>query len=259
MKAPFGGRAHYFPTHGYPGRVFGRVAGRGDLSPEASPTWTARIHEMVRARPEVLFAPLAVLFAVVNVAPWGLGTTYVTTFVAWFTLQRSNPIFPVTWLSAVVLFATMQYLYLRRTRVAWWRTFLMAATLPFTGAGLFELLYELCGKLTHSWWTASLWTFVSLGTWISLGFVGVGSWKFSRRFWVLFGGILLGFAAWSAIGFPVIDFGSPSQVAWAYAFNVPLKVACFILVGLPPMEGLLVGGHPARTPTPSTETTRTKT
>ncbi|MCI4353257.1 MAG: hypothetical protein L3K14_07750 [Thermoplasmata archaeon] len=238
--------------------MLGRREDQERLSPGANATRTTRIHELVRARPELLFAPLAALFLLVNVAPWGPGVIYVTTFVAWFTLQRSNPIFPVTWLSAVVLFATMQYLYLRWTRVAWWRTFLMAATLPFAGAGLFELLYELCDKLVHPGWTVSLWTVVSLGTWISLGFVGAGSWKFSTRFWALFGGILLGFGIWSAIGFPVIDLGTATQVAWAYAFNLPLKVACFIVVGLPPLEGFLQFRNQRRTPTPSSEASGNK-
>jgi hypothetical protein len=184
-------------------------------------------------RPEILFVPFAALLLVLNVGPWGFGPNYVTTFILYFSLQRSNQIFPITWSLSVGLFGWALWLLYRYRPLNWWRSFLVAGTVPFAAVALFEIPYDLCYATAYPTSGTTLFDIVSIGTWLTLGLTGIGWWKFTRTYAVFLGAFLGGFLLWFVIGFPTIDRATGSMLQWAYAFNIVLKVACFPLAGLP--------------------------
>jgi hypothetical protein len=198
----------------------------------------ARLHELVRTRPELLLGPFAVLFLVVNVGPWGFGSKYIVTFFLFFTLQRSNAIFPLTWSLSVALFIAGLWLFLRARQLPWWRSFLLAGTLPFLAVSLFEVPYDLCVVGTYPHSGVSSFDLLSISTWLAVGFTSIGWWRLTRRYWALFVGFFGTYAVWFAVGFPTIDRASGGALAVAFAFNIVLKIACFPLAGLPVWEEL---------------------
>lgn len=199
---------------------------------------SAGIRRIVRARPELLFFPLAAVLLGLNVGPWGFGPNYAVTFALYFTLQRSNVIFPITWSLSVALFASTLGLLLRARRLNGWRSFLLAGTLPFLAVSLFEVPYDLANWATYPGSGTTVFDIVSILTWLALGFTSIGWWRATWRYWVYLAGFLGGFGVWFVIGFPTIDRAVGTALEVAFAFNIGLKVACFPLAALPVWEEL---------------------
>jgi hypothetical protein len=192
----------------------------------------------VRTRPEFLFAPLAALFLAVNVGPWGFGPVYALNFALYLTLQRSNQIFPLTWSMSVGLFV-WALLYLNRYRpLNWWRSFLVAGTLPFAAVSLFEIPCDLAYAFAYPPVATIGFDMISITTWLTLGFTGIGWWKTSGTYWAMLAAFLGGFLLWFGIGFPTIDTATGSALGLAYTFNVALKIACFPLAAFPLWLGI---------------------
>jgi hypothetical protein len=196
------------------------------------------IRNIVRTRPEVLCFPLAAVLLGLNVGPWGFGPNYLVTFVLYFTLQRSNVIFPITWSLSVALFVSTLWLILRTRRLNAARSFLVAGTLPFLAVAFFEVPCDLANWATYPGSGTTVFDIVSIVTWLALGFTSMGWWKVTQRYGVFVAGFLGGFFAWYAIGFPTIDRATGNALDLAFAFNIGLKIACFPLAAFPIWEEL---------------------
>jgi hypothetical protein len=194
---------------------------------------------LLAARPEILFVPLAAVFLAVNVGPWGYGLVYVTTFFVYLSFQASNEIFPLTWSLAWILFVGVLGLLLYRRALTWWRSLLVAGTLPFLAIGIFEIPYDLAIWHFHPDYGVTPFVVLSISVWFTLGFTSVGWWRFTRLYWVLLGAYIAGYIGWAAVGFPTIYSTDPTLLGLAYGFNICLKVGCFALAGLPVFETLL--------------------
>jgi hypothetical protein len=192
----------------------------------------------LRARPELLFAPLACLLILFNVGPWGYGPTYIATFALYFSLQRSNEIFPLTWTLCVATFASTLWLLVRSKLLTLWRDLLVAGSVPFLAVSLFEIPYEVAYGVTHPG-TITLFEVVSMATWLAVGVTSVGWWRVSSRFSLLAMGVISGFVVWYAIGFPTIDRATGASFDVALVFNLILKIAVFPLAALPVWDGIL--------------------
>ncbi len=200
-------------------------------------TWS----RVLRERPEIVLIPTAAFLLALNVGPWGFGPNYLVVFVLFFTLQRSNAIFPLTWSLSVALFASTWWLVLRRTPLAPWRAFVIAGTLPFAAVSLFEIPYDLAYFVTfHAGATrgGAVFDLVSIASWLAVGFTSVGWWKITRSYGILLAAFVTGFVVWFAIGFPAIDSATGGRLVTAYAFNIVLKIACFPLAAWPLWERL---------------------
>ena len=235
--APRGGtdRSEAGPAErGREARDGSRSRGFPNVRNPAIPAATRR--RWVRDRPELLLVPLAALLLGLNVGPWGFGPNYVVTFALFFTLQRSNAIFPITWTFSVALFASTWWLFSRRTSLPFWRAFLLAGTLPFLAVALFEIPCDLNYWAAYPNGGTTVFDLVSIGTWLAVGLTSIGWWKVTRGFWAYLGAFVAGFVLWLAIGFPTIDTARGSMLVVAYAFNVVLKIACFPLAAWPVWE-----------------------
>jgi hypothetical protein len=203
-----------------------------------TPARSASLPELWRQHPEILFVPLAAVLLIVNVGPWGYGPQYVINFALYFSFQRSNPIFPLTWSLSVALFGSTLWLLYRYRLLDWGRRVLVAGTLPFAAVALFEIPYDLCYRVAYP--SAGITAFYvgSIATWLALGLTSVAWWKCTVRYAVALGAFVAGFGVWLAVGFPTIDRAVGASLEVAYGFNLALKVACFPVAALPLWEGL---------------------
>ncbi|MHB8565494.1 MAG: hypothetical protein ACYC7D_04590 [Nitrososphaerales archaeon] len=191
-----------------------------------------------------MFIPLATIFLVINVGGYGL--KYVAAFLQYFTLQQSNQIFPFTLAAAWIVFIACFIVSIKRAHLNPLRAFVVAATLPFSGAGGFELIYQLIGERVqpccfgpNAAAPVGPYEILSALTWVALGLTGLGFWKITRKFWIICLLIVLGFAVWVWIGFPQVTWGSPEQEPLAYALNILLKGGLFLIFLIPVLDGML--------------------
>jgi len=211
----------------------------GKLETRLRLVWTA-----FRRRPELLFAPFAALWLLVNVAPWGFGPDYLYSFYLAFTGQKSDIIFPYTYAFAVTSFVGIFLAGLRWSRLGLGRTFLVAGTVPFAGPGVFEIIFQEAGARFHPGLFigyAQPYVMLSYGTWVVLGLTGLGWWRLTWRWGVSLAYTVGGFLIWFAIGFPLVSTGSFAQVPWAYFFNISLKASCFLVFAVPIADGMFGG------------------
>jgi hypothetical protein len=195
----------------------------------------------LRSSPEVLFLPLAAVWLIVNVGPWGFGTGYLDSFYLAFTLQKSNVIFPFTYAFAVASFVGLMFAGVRWTGLGPVRTFLIAGTVPFAGPGAFEIVFQESGRFVHPGLFigyALPYVMFSYGTWVLLGLTGVGWWRPTWRWAVVVGYSVIGFGVWLAIGFPLVTSGSFNEVPAAYFLNITLKGTFYLVFALPVLEGM---------------------
>ncbi|HEV2316004.1 MAG TPA: hypothetical protein VGV89_00290 [Thermoplasmata archaeon] len=209
--------------------------------------WTDRL----RARPELIAIPTAVAFLVFTVLyDWatepGLSTpfTFLGALLVALVLgppgENLGPIFPITWVSAWVTFFVVLWLLRTRTELGTVRAVLVAATVPFGATGVFEISYQLMGSVLQPWAFHAVYAWWVL--WTAIGFTGIGYFRFGRAVWVLLTGYLGGFLAWGATGFDQVEWGPPATHPLAYGFNIPLKIAAFVLFGLVVHYGTAVTG-----------------
>jgi hypothetical protein len=199
------------------------------------------VWQLFHRRPEALFLPLASLWLLVNITPWGFGTGYLYSFYLAFTGQKYDIIFPYTYGFAVVSFVGIMLAGLRWTRLGPVRTFLIAGTVPFSGPGVFEVVFQEAGAHFHPYLFvgyAQPYVMFSYAVWGALGLTGLGWWRITWRWVVAFAYTVGGFLTWFAIGFPLVTMGSFAQVPWAYFFNISLKASCFLVFVLPIAEGM---------------------
>jgi hypothetical protein len=210
----------------------------GPPPPAARHLW---LRSQLRNFPERLFLPLASLWLLVNVAPWGFGTGYLVSFYEAFTFQKSNVIFPFTYAFAVTSFGLSLGAGLRWARLPAWRAFLIGGTVPFAGPAAFEIAFQESGRLVHPGLFVGYalpYVMFSYGTWVLLGLTGVGWWRLSWPWLVALVYSIGGFLAWVALGMPLVTSGSWAQVPLAYFFNLTLKASCFIVFLLPVLNGM---------------------
>lgn len=107
--------------------------------------------KVLRDRPEIVLIFTAALFLGVNLGPWGPGVAYLGRFLSALALQQTSGLFPLTWGLSVALFVSTWWLFLRRTTLGAWRSFIVGGTLPFAAVSLFEIPYFLFNRLAHPW------------------------------------------------------------------------------------------------------------
>jgi hypothetical protein len=196
----------------------------------------------LRTHPERLFLPFASFWLLVNVSPLGFGPSYLVAFYQAFTFQKSDQIFPVTYAVAVVLFFVTWSILHRFGRLVLWRGFLIAGTSVFAGPGAFEVIYQEAGAMTHPvafQGYALPYVMFSYLAWVVLGLTGAPWWKATRRVGLLVLGTVAGWGVWFALGFPLVIYGTVSEFPVAYALNIVLKVAMFLVFILPIWEGAM--------------------
>lgn len=194
----------------------------------------------LRRFPERLFAPLAAVWLGVNLGPWGFGPGYLLAFYQAFTFQKSDQILPFTYAAAVVLFAITWGALHRFGRLRAWRGFLIAGSSVFAGPGAFEVIYQEAGSVIHPTVFAGYampFVMISYLLWVVLGLTGAPWWRMTRRVLLLVLITLAGWGLWFSLGFPLVIYGSILQFPVAYALNIGLKAAMFLLFILPIWEG----------------------
>jgi hypothetical protein len=196
----------------------------------------------LRRRPERLFGPFAAVWLLVNVAPWGFGTHYLDSFYLAFTLQLTNVILPYTYAFAVICFLALLYAGLRWAQLEFWRTFLIAGTVPFAGPGAFEIVFQEAGKYVLPYifvGYAVPYVMFSYGTWVLLGLTGLAWWRITWRWWIALAYSIGGFLLWIELGFALPATGTFAQLPVAYLLNITLKGSFYLVFFLPVFEGML--------------------
>lgn len=205
---------------------------------------TTPMKNLLQKRPEIIFFPVACIFLVVNLG--GYGEKFIVSFVQYFTLQLSNQIFPFTLAFAWIVFLSTLVISLKYTHLGFTRSFIISGSLPFAGAGGFELIYQMIGAIVQPCcFGASAaapfgpYEILSALTWVSLGFTGLGFWKLTRKFWIASSIVIAGFALWVLIGFPQVTWGSFFQYPLGYILNIGLKGGLFTVFAIPLIEGMM--------------------
>jgi hypothetical protein len=206
----------------------------------------------LRAKPERLLLPLAAIWLLVNVAPWGFGTDYIVAFYSAFTLQKTDAIFPFTYAFAIATFVGLMWAGLRWTDLGVARSFVLAGTVPFAGPGAFEIVFQEVGAAVHPGLFVGYavpYVMFSYATWVLLGLVGLGWWRTSLGWELTLVFTLVGFAIWIALGFPLVTMGNFVQLPEAYLLNITLKAALYLVFALPVLEGMhAYRNHPGSAP-----------
>lgn len=199
---------------------------------------------LLQKRPELIFLPVACIFLVVNVG--GYGEKFIVSFIQYFTLQLSNQIFPFTLAFAWIVFVSTLVISLKYAHLGFARSFIISGSLPFAGAGGFELIYQMIGTIVQPCCFGATaaspfgpYEILSALTWVSLGFTGLGFWKLTRKFWIASLIVVAGFALWVLIGFPQVTWGDFSQYPLAYVLNIGLKGGLFAVFAIPLIEGMM--------------------
>jgi hypothetical protein len=204
---------------------------------------------LLRTRPEFWFAATAALSAVTSFTAAGtalLGPAVIRRLSG----MTPDPILPFTLAAALVSAIVVWRALARRSTLSGARRLLVAISVCIGPVGAFEIPFQLIRGYVFpslAGGEVGAGTWLALSSWVLVGLTGLALMRFSWRFVGLGMATVLGFLAWWAVGFPQVTFGSPTQVAVAYLFNVPLKFAAFALFALPLVEGLrgLTSGGPA--------------
>jgi hypothetical protein len=182
------------------------------------------------------------------VAPWGFGLGYLHSFFLAFTFQKSNVIFPFTYAFAVACFVAVIFAGVRWAHLDWFRTLLIAGTVPFAGPGVFEIAFQETGHFVRPALFVGYalpYVMLSYATWGIVGLTGGGWWRVTRRWWAVLAYSIGGFLLWIAIGFPLVTTGSFTQLPAAYLLNISLKGSFYLLFLLPVLEGMHCGRRSA--------------
>jgi hypothetical protein len=155
-------------------------------------------------------------------------------FLLYLTHPFETPIFPFTWSAAWVVFIGALVASKRWTHLGLLRGALVGISPPFGGTGLFEIVYQFTGARVQSWaFHMSAYDWFGLVPWTAVGLTSLPLWKLTWDYWALVGLTTTGFLAWALVGFPQVTWGTIQQIPVAYAFNIALKGAAY-LVFLPP-------------------------
>lgn len=131
------------------------------------------------------------------------------------------------WASLIGVFVVLT----RYGRLDHVRSFVISGSLPIGAVGVFEAIYQ---SLVGWTWTVAqsegYHPLLLLVAWSLPGFVGVAWWRITRLWIALLALTGAGFVGWFAVGM------APPTTFIGFAFNVPLKIAVFVLLSLPIVE-----------------------
>jgi hypothetical protein len=214
------------------------------------------ILRILRERPELWFVPaivLSLVTAFTEIGEAALGPAVLRRLA----LTTPDPILPFTLTAALVTAPFLVLQMRRRTSLSRWRAVVIGASVPVGAVGLFEIPYQeiraaaFPGLAGVGLPTGAV---VALTAWILVGFSGIGWMRFDRVTAALGLALILGFAAWWALGYPQVVTPPGGNLPIAYAFNVGLKWLCFtwfaalILRGLPSRDPSSDGDGPEAAP-----------
>jgi hypothetical protein len=116
-------------------------------------------------------------------------------------LLQENVIFPITYSVAifVFIFSFMRFRKIMRLPAS----LLMAITVPFGFASLFELVWSSAYLITGGWKFLGLW-YLALCIWFVFGLTSIRYWRVSRSFWLVIGLFVVAWIAWVLLGYPQI-------------------------------------------------------
>jgi hypothetical protein len=195
------------------------------------PSFPTLARAYLRRRPEAWFIPAALLVALTSLTRLGQSDIGWAVF-SRVTFATADPIIPFTLAFAFATSAAIVFILYRQHHLNAPRSLLVAIASVIGAVGVFEIPYQairgyVFPTLDGGWPSFGAW--LALCAWVILGFTGVGFMRVSRPLAVLLGLIALGFLGWWAFGYPSASVPPGGNLAVAYAFNVPLKLGCFLI------------------------------
>ena len=176
-------------------------------------------------RPWLVYGPLWIQWAILNFAGKGawIGPTVLSQLVSGPQTDL-NPIFPVTWTSAVISFITIIILLSKRT--SFLNAFFISAGSQFGSSFLFEFVFSIVALIRygHPILYGDYYYLVVGASWLVMILCGLGYWSRNRFFYASILAFTCGFLAWILIGFPILA-GMLSVI-----LNSVTKVAAFAIV-----------------------------
>jgi hypothetical protein len=181
-----------------------------------------------------VFIPVASFWVVVNVPSYDwyhgsiFGLVLYWTITGSFADHSSNSIFPLTFAFAMITFF-FAVVRLRRFKVDWFSTLLLAMSMPFAFVGGFEAVYQNLGFFFRSdVFRIDTAGQILLCSWVLLGLATAPYWRITLKAILSAAVIIIGFGFWVAFGYPQIyETGALSE--YALALNIITKFAFFLL------------------------------
>lgn len=176
-----------------------------------------------------IFVPLVVQWVFVNEVIY---PAYGTFLYQLGTFQiASNPVFPVTWASALILFVLTLIQFRFRYRVDYFRSIIYALGLALAATSLFEIIYQNVGAGQGVGNQSIAGQLINVSS-MAMALASLRFWQPTRV--VLLGLVLFlcGWLLWLSAGFPQVYDNDPHRALVALEYNAPVKVASFALMGL---------------------------
>jgi hypothetical protein len=191
-------------------------------------------------KPEYLFIPIALLVISVNLTHYG--PSWFLIFLEYLTNPNPDPAYvPIHFVTLAAAWSTFTVCFVTRIRhshLAVARSFMISASIPFGGTGLFEIIYQLMGRFLQPWaFHMTTFDWVTLIIWTSLGVVNMPLWRLTPDWFMLTFLTMTGFLAWCMVGFPQVTWGNVFEEPVAYFFNSMLKIATCAMFLVPTVHG----------------------
>jgi len=186
---------------------------------------TSEINRL-RKDPWIIYVPLWSLWLILNftgVGAW-IGPTTLTQLLSGPFRTDLNPIFPVTWTSAIASFLFTFSMLVRKTSA--FNAFSISAACQFGAASLFESIFGVIAFLVHGHPVFRGNPYYALMdiSWLIMPLCGVGYWSRNRFLYAPIGVFVSGFVLWALIGFPILS-GTLSLF-----LNYVTKIAAFCMI-----------------------------
>ena len=191
---------------------------------------------LFQERPELLFMPLTGACFLLSLAPFAYGLPWGQRFVYYLLTPTANQISPATWSAAWITFGATFILMVRRTHLTALRCAMVASSIPFGATGVFEISFQTIGVSVKGFqWGPYDWFAITL--WAAIGITGIPFWRITKMFWLLLAGTVGGFIGWTLAGYPQVGWIG-DNIPEAYVFNIILKLAVFLLLAMPVVNGI---------------------
>jgi hypothetical protein len=160
-----------------------------------------------RKDPWMIYVPLWSIWLILNftgIGAW-IGPTTLKQLLSGPFRTDLNPIFPVTWTSAVASFSFIFFTLLRKTSA--FNAFSISAACQFGAASLFESIFGAIAFLVHGhpMFQGNPYYILMEVSWLIMPFCGIGYWSRNRFLYASMGVFVPGFVIWAFIGFPILS------------------------------------------------------
>ena len=176
-----------------------------------------------------LFVGLVAVWVYINVVEYSAYGQFL--FQAGTLQRRMGPVFPVTYACAVALVLYGLLLFRLRYRLDYVRTVTYSVGIGLAATSLFEIIWQNIGS-SAGVGNQDLWGQILNLSAIALGFSSIRYWSSVRPVLYFVIIYLTLWIVWLGIGYPQWYNVDPTKSLLAFGFNIALKIASFVLMGL---------------------------